>query len=138
MMSARTGILIVAMLSLAACAPKFNCTKDMKGPGCRSVSQVYDDAHKESKPSSDAVKPSGLPQTIRPGDPLRSGERVMRFWIAPWVDSDGDYHDQSYVYLVLDHGRWFVEEGREKIRKEFAPEVIPPADAATPAPGAKQ
>lgn len=123
------AICAVGLLGLSACAPKFNCTKDMKGPGCRSVSQVYDEAHAD-KASAKASTPSGLPQTIKPGDPLRSTEKVMRFWIAPWEDADGDYHDQSYVYLVLEHGRWFIDEGQENIRKEFAPSVIPPAKSA--------
>jgi conjugal transfer pilus assembly protein TraV len=127
-------LMSMAMLITAGCAPKFNCTQGMKGPGCRSVSQVYDEAHhKPARPAPDA--PAGFPQTIKPGGPLRDAERVLRVWMAPWVDVDGDYHDQSYVYLVLDHGRWFIDKERLRIRQQFAPHVIPPGNPGQTATG---
>lgn len=115
----------VAVLLMGCATPKFSCTDDMTGPGCRSVSQVYANAHQQHAEPPDS--PTGMPAIIRPGDPIRSGERVLRVWMAPWVDVDGDYHDQTYVYLVLDHGRWYIDRARGSIRKHFAPRVIPPA-----------
>lgn len=44
--------------------------------------------------------------TLTPGEPLRYGETVMRVWIAPYVDKDGDYHHQSYVDVVVKPGHW--------------------------------
>jgi len=131
---------ILAPIILGACAPTFHCSDGMKGPGCNSVSQVYEDAHQNkpvsqvydeahqpppSKPLS-SLSPTGLPQTIKPGDPLRSRARVLRVWMAPWVDIDGDYHDQSYLYLVLGHGRWYVNQARKRIIRHFAPHILPP------------
>jgi len=112
---------------LAGCAPKFSCSDDMKGPGCRSVSQVYANAHR--KDVNPPGRPTGMPAVIRPGDPLRSGERVLRVWMAPWVDADGDYHDQAYVYLVLDHGRWYIDKARKRIQRRFTSRVKPPVKA---------
>jgi len=40
---------------------------------------------------------------------VRAAPRVMRVWVPPWQDSDGDLHDQTYLYLTLDTGRWLVE-----------------------------
>lgn len=57
---------------------------------------------------------------------LRSRPRVMRLWIKPWEDSDHDLHDQSFVYLQTDPGRWQIAHAQRQIRDAFAP-LKPPA-----------
>lgn len=52
---------------------------------------------------------------------IRSEPTVIRIWIAPWEDADGDLNDESRVYLQIDSGRWLIEHNRERIRREFAP-----------------
>lgn len=64
---------------------------------------------------------------------IRSEPMLIRVWIAPWEDSDGDLHSDSYVYLQVDSGRWLVEHNRERIRRQFAP-MPAPASAAAAAP----
>ncbi len=68
------------------------------------------------------------------GSALRTEPRVLRLWIAPWEDSDGDLHDQSFVYLSVDPGRWTIEHNRAPIRREYAPVrlIEQPARAAEP------
>jgi conjugal transfer pilus assembly protein TraV len=53
--------------------------------------------------------------------PLRSPARVLRLWIKPWEDSDGDLHSQSYVYVPIDAGRWLIEHYRSPSREAYAP-----------------
>jgi conjugal transfer pilus assembly protein TraV len=43
---------------------------------------------------------------------LRTAPRVLRLWIAPWEDSDGDLHEASTVHVLIDHGRWLMERVR--------------------------
>ena len=52
---------------------------------------------------------------------LRSPARVLRLWIKPWEDSDGDLHTQSYVYVPIDSGRWLIDH-----------RVLPTRDVYTP------
>lgn len=66
---------------------------------------------------------------------LRSDPTVIRIWIPPWEDADGDLVDQSYVYLQIDSGRWLIEHNREAIRKTFAPK---PASTAAAVPAGMQ
>lgn len=61
---------------------------------------------------------------------LRSEPRVLRLWIAPWEDSDGDLHDASVVHVVIDTGRWLIERVRPVPRSRLDG-VTPPA-AMTP------
>jgi conjugal transfer pilus assembly protein TraV len=43
---------------------------------------------------------------------LRSNPRLLRLWIAPWEDADGDLHEQALVHVVVDSGRWLIEHVR--------------------------
>jgi conjugal transfer pilus assembly protein TraV len=52
---------------------------------------------------------------------IRTEPTIIRIWIAPWEDADGDLNDQGYVYLQIDAGRWLIEHNREQIRRTFAP-----------------
>jgi len=65
------------------------------------------------------------------GAPLRSAPRVLRIWIAPYEDSEGDLRDQSHIYVTVDPGAWQIEHARRAIRDRFAPiravaPVVPP------------
>jgi conjugal transfer pilus assembly protein TraV len=55
---------------------------------------------------------------------LRSPARVLRLWIAPWEDADGDLHEASFLHVVIDTGRWLVERVRPAPRSRM--------DIATP------
>ena len=72
---------------------------------------------------------------------LRSPPRVMRLWIAPWEDADGDLHDASSIHVVVDTGRWLIERVRPapRSRLDFATPPVAPsiAPSAAPAPEAK-
>jgi conjugal transfer pilus assembly protein TraV len=65
--------------------------------------------------------PVALPGAASSPDPaaLRSPPRVMRLWIAPWEDADGDLHDASFVHVVVDTGRWLIERVRPAPRSRL-------------------
>lgn len=65
---------------------------------------------------------------------LRSPPRVMRLWIKPWEDSDHDLHDQSFVYLQTDPGRWQIAHAQRQIRDAYAP-LKPPTPQQASSPG---
>ena len=74
---------------------------------------------RQAKPASPTgtsmVPPSGASAgaaTAPSPAALRSAPRVMRLWIAPWEDADGDLHDASFVHVVIDTGRWLIERVR--------------------------
>ena len=120
------------------------------GAQCTSVSGVYANANpfisrslpealppqsflnktRQAMPNS----PTPAPMVSAPRDPagdeaptpaaLRSPARVMRLWIAPWEDADGDLHAASFVHVVVDTGRWLIDRVR--------PAARPKLDIATP------
>ena len=94
------------------------------------------DSTTESKPKSpsDPIKPYAAepPASTAPssGTPLLSPPRVLRLWLAPWVDEEGDLHDQAYLYVMWHRGEWQLGHTEAAIRKQFAPIApIPPVSA---------
>ena len=71
---------------------------------------------------------------------LRTAPRVLRLWIAPWEDSDGDLHEASTVHVLIDHGRWLIERVRPAPRGPRMGVTPPsaPSTAPTSAPAGGQ
>lgn len=53
------------------------------------------------------------------GAPLRTPERIVRVWMAPFEDAEGDLHDQKYFYVTVTPGSWTIEAHRANIRRTF-------------------
>lgn len=86
-----------------------------KGTPRAALRSMYTMAKAASSASSMQGPPAFEPAA------LRSPPRVMRLWIKPWEDSDHDLHDQSFVYLQTDPGRWQIAHAQRQIRDAYAP-----------------
>ena len=121
------------------------------GSQCTSVSGVYANSIQAQPPASALPKPAKEPtstaaaatvasaSTAAPGlgappSALRSQPRVLRLWIAPWEDADGDLHEASVVHVLVDTGRWLIERVLPAHRQRVDA-VRPPIPSATPASG---
>ena len=125
---------------------KFSC-KAPDGIACASLAGVYANALQNNLPgqvlpeATDKAAPVESPgETLRSsikravpssGEPIRSAQKVRRIWLAPWEDDEEVLHDQSYVYFVVDPGRWQLAHTRRGASEAYRP-VMPPA-AFTPA-----
>ncbi len=144
---AKFSLALSGIAVLAGCAStmsglngtdKYAC-KAPDGVLCTSVAGVYANSVQNNLPSQRLDRPPAatVPQSAPPartaltplpavdGAALRSTPRILRVWIAPWEDSDGDLHEQSFLYVVVDAGRWLIEHQRSRISNEFAP-IAPP------------
>ena len=43
---------------------------------------------------------------VQPGKPLRYSETVLQIWLAPYEDTQGNYHQESDVFTVVKPGHW--------------------------------
>lgn len=119
------------------------------GSQCTSVSGVYANSIHGQPPASALPKPAKEPtstaaaatvasaSTAAPGlgtppSALRSQPRVLRLWIAPWEDADGDLHEASVVHVLVDTGRWLIERVTPANRQRVDA-VRPPISSAAPA-----
>lgn len=147
---AQASLGVIVSMALAGCggfsglgaSSSFSC-KAPVGILCESMSGVYANAAQHNLPGQAPLERAGgkvdvelsraktdgvLTEPLYSGTPIRSAPRVLRVWFAPWEDSDGDLHDQSYVYLPIDSGHWLVEHNRRRIQNAYAP-VRPPTKA---------
>lgn len=97
-------------------------------PGQQSKTQNTPPDGADNKGAKDAVQvvPPGYfsPRdlaTPNSGDPIRMAPLVLRVWVAPWEDTDGDLHDQHYLYTVVHHGKWLIESNQNQIRDSYKP-----------------
>ncbi len=142
----------IVILGLNGCAgsltglegeSKFAC-KAPDGVTCSSLSGIYANAVANNLPAlrkdrnGDQSSPSQLKegaitgQAATSGDPLRVQPKVLRLWIAPWEDTDGDLHDQTYQYVVANQGRWAIEHSQRQIVDRYRPTFLKPGTPAKP------
>jgi conjugal transfer pilus assembly protein TraV len=155
----RTAFLpvLAATTLLAGCASSLSglggtdryACRAPEGAQCTSVSGVYANtargvlrpdklAADKPSPATPAAygaspRPAAVPTAAATSAPLRSAPRVLRLWIAPWEDADGDLHEDAFVHVVVDTGRWLIEHVRPALRSRMD-RVLPPAETAQPAP----
>lgn len=161
MQSANTKILglSVLMMALTGCSTltgidggsKFAC-KAPEGVVCSSLFGVYSNAVADNLPSSTRNEQREAVAEAAPvanqgnskiqgrvpssGEPIRTGQKVMRIWVAPFEDQDGDLHDQSYIYVVAHSGRWNIEHNQRQIMDAYRPTFIDPAANRSSSPAA--
>jgi len=128
-----------------------------EGVACDSVSGTYANAIHNNLPSQRAQRSAAARQeasagnppqsavpvssTVAAGDaatvvtprPLRSEARLLRLWIKPWEDADGDLYDQGYIYVQVDNGQWLIDHVHRQIRDAHAPLKALPILPANPA-----
>lgn len=72
-----------------------------------------------SKANTLSKMPPSLMTTPQSGDPIRSLPLTLRIWLAPWIDADGDLHDQHYVYSTVHNGEWLIEANQAAIKDKY-------------------
>lgn len=137
---------IGAVVALSGCSSMsgfdaksdFSC-KAPDGILCESMSGIYANAQAKNLPGQRVNARGEAPVELSPakvgsnvmtkpiysGTPIRSAPRLLRVWFAPWEDTDGDLHDQSYVYLPVDSGRWLIEHNRRRLQDNYRPVRAP-------------
>lgn len=64
------------------------------------------------RPQSSALESAAFqPQRIREASleealPRRMPELLLRIWVAPWTDADGDLHDAALLYARIREAQW--------------------------------
>lgn len=56
--------------------------------------------------SKNAVSKKSQFAVIAPATPWRKPETIFRVWMAPFTDTDGDLHDQRYMYVKVIEAGW--------------------------------
>ena len=105
---------------------KFKCTVKDDFRDCDSISETYSSSisGKHSGQNNDVL--TGNPymrKTPYSGMPIRTPVSVLRIWVAPWEDKDGDLRDQSFMFVALNESRWQIDHNKEAIIDEYRPTI---------------
>ena len=150
-----SGAMFALAIGLGGCAAigkeEFKCSAPV-GVHCQSMTATFLAAPATigAGPSAAAGEPltaTALPAPIlktavagvdspRGRMPLRSEPRLLRMWVKAWEDSDGDFHDSSYIYMPLDAGRWVVPHNSSVKPTQFMAIEAPSSHPAPAAQGA--
>jgi conjugal transfer pilus assembly protein TraV len=126
-------LLLGLSLLLNGCATQYGCKGMPDEPQCLSTTQAYqvtnpaltEPSVDQDTPVEPQLQPSPpLQQPVPKIDdptPIRTPSQVMRIWIAPWEDAEGDLMVSNYVYTELEPRRWMIG----KSAPTLSPSLIP-------------
>jgi conjugal transfer pilus assembly protein TraV len=126
-------MLMLGLAALAGCSAKYGCKGLPDEPACLSATEAYRATeHAPAVPArteaaaetGNTPRPSaGVAPNPRIDDPtpLRTPAQVMRIWIAPWEDADGDLNVSGYVYTELEPRRWMIGKPTPALAPTIAP-----------------
>lgn len=122
----------VAVVAITGCSSLDNPCNDQGVGQCVSVTSAYDNSLKNTVNASDLPRGQSVAsassssnnsssksdlvsaynsqqayfQIPQAGDALRSTPKTIRVWILPYEDDVGLYHDQQYIYALVQRGAW--------------------------------
>lgn len=67
-----------------------------------------------STTSEDVIDNYVSPQLPNKPIPIRTPAEVMRIWVAPWEDTNGDLIVTGYVYTEIEPRRWVIGDEQPK------------------------
>ena len=138
--------LLVALLTLTGCSSlsglqdaqsDFACSVDMT-PRCASLSAVHESLDKEENLGNtiviredadrDTVSQSFDPLAVQTPlmSPKRAPEEILRIWIAPYIDTEGDLHAEHVIFTTVRTDRWAPESLEIKSLDDGSDRMISP------------
>lgn len=123
-------LVLVSMfvIALSACATQpYSCPLPEEAGKCMSISEAQQElkSRKGEGRDSSKVAANSIPTYNRPhekgngqykpGNPIWRDARRLRIWFTPHVDRNNNWHDQSYVVVLVDKGEWLVYENRQEL-----------------------
>ncbi|MFZ4700800.1 MAG: TraV family lipoprotein [Candidatus Methylumidiphilus sp.] len=146
-----TLVISTLLIGLASCSTQYGCKGLPEDPACLSAVEAYqitDKANATERPSQNNSLTAGKPgestssalgsaSTLADTDnrrtksapvpkiddptPIRTPSKVMRIWVAPWEDSDGDLNVSGYLFTELEPRRWMVGKAAPSVATSLKP-----------------
>lgn len=116
----------VTLLTLSGCAALPETTLGHRcgipeGIGCLSTQEVYERTVSGSLPGLEHEPRDGSREASGPGrldatphvlrtDALYAPPEELRIWVNRWRDTEGDLHDDAFLYVLIGEGQWRVRD----------------------------
>ena len=98
------------------------CEEDVDGEVCREIYVKPVPVVKESLYEKEK-KETLLKLIKKPPAPVRTPDEVLKIYVLPYTDSEGNFHGGEYLFVVVGDGKWLMGdrvEGEEE-RKVLTP-----------------
>lgn len=140
------GSSIAGCSTLTGGNDEFSCSGQPEGVRCMSAREVYQQTEnpgpvriaevrkeREAKSRRETEREQTVPaaphsasravELPRSQDPLpvRTTPKIMRIWIAPWEDDNGDLIGNGIVYTEIEERRWNVGIGKPPREQRLHP-----------------
>jgi conjugal transfer pilus assembly protein TraV len=144
-----TLVIFTMLAGLASCSTQYGCKGLPEDPACLSAVEAYQITDKanatvrlsdpttpvtgkprvsttlESETATSAMdnhrtKSAPIPKIDDP-TPIRTPSKVMRIWVAPWEDADGDLNVSGYLFTELEPRRWMVGKAAPSVAISLKP-----------------
>lgn len=92
----------------------FACSVEMH-PYCGSLSSVHERINEPPQDettvhiTTDGVVPDRLALDTPLMTPKRAPEEILRIWVAPYIDEEGDLHAEHVIFATVRRARWAPE-----------------------------
>lgn len=146
-----TAFFFTLLVGLASCSTQYGCKGLPEDPACLSAVEAYQitdkanatvrlhDAHASQTEKLGASTSSALGSASTLADthnrrtnlapvpkiddptPIRTPSKVMRIWVAPWEDADGDLNVSGYLFTELEPRRWMVGKAAPSVATSLKP-----------------
>lgn len=108
----------------------YNNSNDGKAPRAVNSDEDYSDYEPQRLPTNyevyaDYVAPRLPNQPI----PVRTPAKVMRIWVAPWEDTNGDLIVSGHIYTEIESRKWVLGE---KLSSTETPSLFQPLQVNKP------
>lgn len=111
----------VNLTGLKDAGSDFACSVEMH-PYCGSLSSVHERINQPPQDeatvhiTTDGVVPDRLAMDTPLMTPKRAPEEILRIWVAPYIDEEGDLHAEHVIFATVRRARWAPETlGIEKM-----------------------
>ena len=153
------SVVLISILVSGCATTEYGCKGMPEDPKCLSTTEAYQlsdkalpdpmkmsemnaaggNAQTDSTFTSSSI--NSLPPTpilqqpvpkIDDPTPIRTPAQVMRIWIAPWEDAEGDLMVSNYVYTEIEPRRWMIGKSAPTLSPSLVPlqvEQRPPEKA---------
>lgn len=117
-------LLVAKMVMLTACTTmnsRFDCP-NQAGVSCKSLDQINNmvdsgqirgrtqisscHSPKQEISTIDEFQSFSITNNFSNNVPIRHSETVQRIWIAPYEDTEGNYHQESFMYSIMKDSHW--------------------------------
>ena len=146
-----TLVISTLLVGLASCSTQYGCKGLPEDPACLSAVEAYqitDKVNATVRPNDSSAPVTGKPGSPTPSPqvsastlagtdnrrtksapvpkiddptPIRTPSKVMRIWVAPWEDADGDLNVSGYLFTELEPRRWMVGKAAPSMATSLKP-----------------